>query len=183
MCALASAIIFIPGQLLCSVVLASAWGAFLLLLSFSSSSWGVFNTLLSFSSSLCWDFLLLLFHWDYEGHGRIIALATCFGGLCFYSVSVTHEVQDVSSLAATSLTNVRVLPLMVSSHPSLLGSSRDVLGGAAPPPCSRWVLFFSVYCPRSACGCGACASSSPCSCWSYPSSRRSVHFTRHQVWQ
>jgi hypothetical protein len=48
--------------------------------------------------------------------------------------SVTREVQDVSSLAATPLTNVRVLPLTVSSHPSLLGSSRDVLGGAASPP-------------------------------------------------
>ena len=41
--------IFIPGKLLvCSIVLASAWGAFLLLLSFSLSSWGVFNPLLSF---------------------------------------------------------------------------------------------------------------------------------------
>ncbi len=48
--------------------------------------------------------------------------------------SVTREVQDVSSLAATPLTNVRVLPLMISSHPSLLGSSRDVSGGAASPP-------------------------------------------------
>ncbi len=50
------------------------------------------------------------------------------------SLSVTHEVQDVSSLAATPLTNGRVLPLMVLSHPSLLGSSRDVSGGAASPP-------------------------------------------------
>jgi hypothetical protein len=49
--------------------------------------------------------------------------------------SVTHEVQDVSSLMATSFTNVRVLPLAVSSHPSLLGSSRDALGvGASPHP-------------------------------------------------
>jgi hypothetical protein len=48
--------------------------------------------------------------------------------------SVTSEVQDVSSLAATPLTNVRVLPLMVSSHPSLLGSSRNVSGGVASPP-------------------------------------------------
>jgi hypothetical protein len=47
--------------------------------------------------------------------------------------SVTHEVQDVSSLAATPLTNVRVLPLTVSSHPSLLGSSWDALGGGASP--------------------------------------------------
>jgi hypothetical protein len=31
------------------------------------------------------------------------------------------------------LTNVRVLPLTVSSHPRLLGSSQDVLGGAASP--------------------------------------------------
>ena len=54
-------IIFIPGALLCSVVLVSEWGAFLLLLSFSSSSWGVFNPLLSFSLSLWWVFLLLLF--------------------------------------------------------------------------------------------------------------------------
>ncbi len=48
--------------------------------------------------------------------------------------SVTREVQNVSSLAATPLTNVRVLPLTVSSLPSLLGSSRDVSGGAAPHP-------------------------------------------------
>ncbi len=48
--------------------------------------------------------------------------------------SVTREVQDVSSLVATPRTNVRALPLTVSSHPSLLGSSRDVSGGAASPP-------------------------------------------------
>ena len=48
--------------------------------------------------------------------------------------SVPCEVQVVSSLVATPLTNVRVLPLTVSSHPSLLGSSRDVSRGAAPPP-------------------------------------------------
>ncbi len=79
--------------------------------------------------------------------------------------SVTCEVQDVSSLVATPLTNVRVLPLMVSSHPSLLGSSWGVLGGvASPPPCSRWISFYSVYCPRPVCGCGACVSSSPSSC-------------------
>ncbi len=42
--------------------------------------------------------------------------------------SVTHEVQDVSSLVATPLANVRVLPLSVSSHPSLLGSSRGAVG-------------------------------------------------------
>ena len=35
---------------------------------------------------------------------------------------------------ATPLPNVRVLPLTVDSHPSLLGSSSDVLGGAASPP-------------------------------------------------
>ena len=34
---------------------------------------------------------------------------------------------------ATPLTNGRVLPLTVSSLPSLLGSSQDVSGGAAPP--------------------------------------------------
>jgi hypothetical protein len=34
-------VIFIPGQLLCSIVLASSWGVFILLLSFSLSSWGV----------------------------------------------------------------------------------------------------------------------------------------------
>jgi hypothetical protein len=59
-------------------------GVFILLLSFSSSSWGVFTPLLSFSSSLWWVFLLFLFCWDYEGHGRIVASATCFGGLCFF---------------------------------------------------------------------------------------------------
>jgi hypothetical protein len=48
--------------------------------------------------------------------------------------SVTREVQGVSSLVATHLTNVRVLPLTISSHPSLLGSSRNVLGGVASPP-------------------------------------------------
>ncbi len=34
-------IIFIPGQLLCSVVLVASWGVFIILLSFSLSSWGV----------------------------------------------------------------------------------------------------------------------------------------------
>jgi hypothetical protein len=58
------------------------------------------------------------------------------GGSASLSIpsSVTCEVQDVSSLAAIPLTNVRVLPLMVSSHPSLLGSSQDVSDGAASPP-------------------------------------------------
>jgi hypothetical protein len=70
----------------------SEWGAFLLLLSFSSSSWGVFNPLLSFSLSSWWVFLLLPVHWDYEGHGRFIASATCFGGFCFYGhSSVCHS--------------------------------------------------------------------------------------------
>jgi len=85
-------VIFIPRKLLCSIVLASAWEAFLLLLSFSSSSWRVFNPLLSFSLSLWWVFLLLLFRWDYEGHSRFIASATDFGGLCFYGhSSVCHS--------------------------------------------------------------------------------------------
>ena len=48
--------------------------------------------------------------------------------------SVPCEVQVASSLVATPLTNVRVLPLTVSSHPSLLGSSRDVSSGVASPP-------------------------------------------------
>jgi hypothetical protein len=48
--------------------------------------------------------------------------------------SVPCEVQVASSLVATPLTNFRVLPLTVSSHPSLLGSSRDVSRGAASPP-------------------------------------------------
>ena len=48
--------------------------------------------------------------------------------------SVPCEVQVASSLVATPLTNVSVLPLTVSSHPSLLGSSRDVSRGAASPP-------------------------------------------------
>ncbi len=39
---------------------------------------------------------------------------------------VPWEIQVVSSLVATPLTNVRALPLTVSSHSSLLGSSRDV---------------------------------------------------------
>ena len=85
-------VIFIPGPLPCSIILASSWGAFILLLSFSSSSWGVFNPLLSFSSSSWWVFLLLLFRWDYEGHGRIVTSATCFGGLCFYGhSSICHS--------------------------------------------------------------------------------------------
>jgi hypothetical protein len=85
-------VIFIPGPLLCSFVLASSWGAFILLLSFSSSSWGVFNPLLLFSSSLWWVFLLVLFRWDNEGHNRIVASATCFGGLCFYGhSSICHS--------------------------------------------------------------------------------------------
>jgi len=65
--------IFIPRPLLCSVLLASSWGAFILLLSFSSSSW--------------WVFLLFLFHWDYAGQGRIVTSATGFGGLCFFGHS------------------------------------------------------------------------------------------------
>jgi hypothetical protein len=98
--------------------------------------------------------------------------------------SVTREVQDVSSLAATPLTNVRVLPPMASSHFSQLGSSRDVSGGVAPPPCSRWVLLFcSVYCPHPVCGCSAFASSSPCSWQSYSSSHQLIHVTLPQVWQ
>ena len=48
--------------------------------------------------------------------------------------SVTREVQDVSSLAVTPLTNARALPLTVSLHPCLLDSSQDVSGGAASPP-------------------------------------------------
>ena len=48
--------------------------------------------------------------------------------------SVTHEIQDELSLAAPPLTNVGALPLTVDSHPSLLGSSQDVSGGATSPP-------------------------------------------------
>jgi len=79
--------IFIPRPLLCSVLLASSWGAFILLLSFSSSSWRVFNPLLSFSLSSWWVFLLFLFHWDYAGQGRIVVSATGFGRLCFFGHS------------------------------------------------------------------------------------------------
>ena len=38
---------------------------------------GVSIPLLSFSSSSWQVFLLLLFRWHYEGHGRIVVLATC----------------------------------------------------------------------------------------------------------
>jgi len=70
----------------------SAWGGFYLRLSFSSSSWGVFNSLLLFSLSSWWVFLFLLSRWDYEGHGRFVASATCFVGLCFYGHSfVCHS--------------------------------------------------------------------------------------------
>ena len=37
-------------------------------------------------------------------------------------------------MAVTPLTNVRALSLTVFSHPSLLGSSWNVSGGAASPP-------------------------------------------------
>ena len=57
-----------------------------LLSSFSLSSWGVFHPLLSFSL-LSWWVFLPLFRWDYEGQGRIVTSATCFGGLCFYGHS------------------------------------------------------------------------------------------------
>jgi hypothetical protein len=81
-----------PRAALCSVLLASSWGVFFLLLSFSSSLWRVFNPLLSISLSLWWVFLLLLFRWDCEGHGRMVASATCLGGLCFYGHSfVCHS--------------------------------------------------------------------------------------------
>ena len=47
---------------------------------------------LSFSLSLWWVFLLFLFRWDYEGQGRIVTLATCFGGLYFYDhSSICHS--------------------------------------------------------------------------------------------
>ena len=58
--------------------------------------------------------LLLLFRWDYE--------------------AMAGSLHRPPVLAATPLTNVRVLPLTVSSCPILLGSSRNVLGGAASPP-------------------------------------------------
>ena len=87
---------------------------------------------------------------------------TVLGGSASWAIppSVTCEVRDVSSLAATPLPNVRVLPLAVSSHPSLRGSIQDVSGGtASPPPRSRWVSFYSVYYP--VCGCSDCVRSSP----------------------
>ena len=70
-------VIFIPGQLLCSIVLAS---------------FGVLSVL---------------------GGSASLAIP----------LSVTCEVQDASSLMVTPLTNAMVLPLLVSSYPSLLGSS------------------------------------------------------------
>jgi hypothetical protein len=73
----------IPWQLLCSIILASLWGIFILLFSFSSSLWGVFILLLSFSLSWWGVFLLLLSYWGYEGHGEIAVLAT----LCFFGHS------------------------------------------------------------------------------------------------
>jgi hypothetical protein len=47
--------------------------------------------------------------------------------------TVTCEVWGVSSLVAPPLTVVRALSLTVDLHPSLLGSSWDVSGGAAFP--------------------------------------------------
>ncbi len=47
--------------------------------------------------------------------------------------SVTHVVRDSSSLAATPLTHVRVLP-PISSHPSLLGSSAGSLSTVSTAP-------------------------------------------------
>ena len=190
MCVLASAISFIPGQLLCSVVLASAWGAFLhllsfsssswgawgaflLLLTFSSSSWGVFNPFLSFSSSSWGVFILLLFRWDYEGNGEIVPSATCSGGLCFYGhSSIRHSCgQGFFITGGNSLDTCQGTATgLFSSEPSWF--QLGCLGWCGPPPlCSRWVSFYSVYCPQPVCGCGACIRSPPCSCRSYPSSR------------
>jgi hypothetical protein len=60
------------------------------------------------------------------------------GGVASLAIplTVTREVKGVSSLVAPPLTVVRALPLMVmvNLHPSLLGSSQDVLGGEASPP-------------------------------------------------
>ena len=128
-------VFFIPGTLLFSVVLASAWWP-----SFSSSPSPCHHGKSSTPSS----------HspchrggssFSFSSAGIVRATAgslhwpPVLGGSASTAIppSVTHEVQDVSSLAATPFTNVRVLPLTVSSRPSLLGSSRDALGGGASP--------------------------------------------------
>ena len=45
------------------------------------------------------SFFLFLFRWDYEGQGRILASATCLGGLCFY---------DHSSVCHSCITNPKM---------------------------------------------------------------------------
>ena len=132
-------VIFIPGSLLCSIVLASSWGAFILLSSPPSPCHHGGSSTPS-SHSPCYHggssfpFSVGIMRAKAGSSHRPPVL----GGSASMAIppSVTHEVQDVSSLVATPtpLTNVRVLPLMADSHPGLLGSSRDVSGGAASPP-------------------------------------------------
>ena len=130
-------VIFNPGKLLCSVVLASAWEVFLLLLSFSSSSRGSSTPSSHFPCHCGWSSFSSSSVGTMRATAGSLHRPPVLGGSASTAISpsVTHEVQDISSLTATSLTNVRVLPLAVSSHPSLLGSSRDALGvGASPHP-------------------------------------------------
>ncbi len=130
--------------------------------SFSSSPSGLHHGGSSFSSSPVGDM---------RSMGSSY-LPPCLGGSASLAIppSVSCEDQGVSSLAAPRLTVVRALPLMVDLHPSLLGFGQAAVGGAAPPPCSHWVLSCSVYCPCPVCSYGACVSSSPSFDWSYTSS-------------
>ena len=132
--------IFIPGPLLCYVVLVSSWGGFIISSSHSPRHRGGS----SFSSSSIGIM---------KGKAGLSYRPPVLGGSASTAIppSVTHEVQNVSSLAATPLTNVRVLPLTVNSHPSLLGSSRDVSGGVTPPPLLPLGLILQCLLPPPIC--------------------------------
>ena len=130
-------VVLIPWRLLCSVVFGYSWGVFILLLPFFSSSWGP-------SSSSSPSGIMVA-----KGYS---SWPPILGGSSSLAIppSVTREVQDVSSLVAPPLAIVRALPLTINSHPSLLGSSRDVSGGAAFPPLHPLGLFLHYrYCKCS----------------------------------
>ena len=105
-----------------------------------------------------------------NGSREIFISAAHFGGFCFFChSSISHSwFQDVSPLGATPLPLTFVEAPTVTLHPSLLGSSWDVLGGVAFPPLSLLGLVLQrllLHCPHLVCNSyGACVSSSPGSC-------------------
>ncbi len=100
---------FIPGQLLCSIVLASSWGVFILLLSFSLPSWGVVYGGGTFPQG----------HGGYPRAATLVAPSLAFAGLSLHPslMQDDHHSSSGSDITMSFSSPGRGLPLPHLYHP------------------------------------------------------------------